>query len=63
MKAKEKYKVSFDKLAAVIPAAVEVENKETTYYLYKVNTPSGLLTIKSELQYKEFIQELKRKKI
>ena len=47
------------KLSEVAPEVQEI----ASYYIYKIQSPNGVSTIKSHLPYDEFMQQFKKKKI
>lgn len=47
------------KLTEVAPKVQEI----ASYYIYKIQSPNGVSTIKSHLPYDEFMQQFKKKKI
>lgn len=47
------------KLSEVAPEVQEI----ASYYIYKIQSPNGVNTIKSHLPYDEFMQQFKKKKI
>nr|WP_315180432.1 hypothetical protein [uncultured Flavobacterium sp.] len=44
-----------EKLQKVAPVVEEIPS----YYIYKINTPKGSITMKSDLEYDDFIKKLK----
>jgi hypothetical protein len=44
-----------DALQKVAPIVEEIPS----YYVYKINTPNGSITMKSDLDYDDFIKKLK----
>jgi len=44
-----------EKLQKVAPMVEEIPS----YYVYKINTPNGSITMKSDLEYDDFIKKFK----
>jgi hypothetical protein len=46
-------------LADVLQKVAPIVEEIPSYYVYKINTPNGSITMKSDLDYDDFIKKLK----
>lgn len=58
-----KYKISLQELASKLSEVAPEVQEIASYYIYKIQSPNGVSTIKSHLPYDEFMQQFKKKKI
>jgi hypothetical protein len=55
----EEYKISMYQLAEKLQKVAPMVEEIPSYYVYKINTPNGSITMKSDLEYDDFIKKLK----
>lgn len=57
-----KYKISMQELANKLSEVAPEVQEIASYYIYKIQSPNGVKTIKSSLPYEEFMQHFKKEK-
>jgi hypothetical protein len=63
MSCPNKFNITLKELASKLSEVAPEVQEIASYYIYKIQSPNGVKTIKSHLPYDEFMQHFKKKKI
>ena len=63
MSCPNKFNITLKELASKLTEVAPEVQEIASYYIYKIQSPNGVKTIKSHLPYDEFMQHFKKKKI
>jgi hypothetical protein len=62
MSCPNKFNITLKELASKLSEVAPEVQEIASYYIYKIQSPNGVKTIKSHLPYDEFMQHFKKKK-